>query len=203
MRTKEITIHSSGEGMNEALELAESVGAEAALTERQSRQLRLLTEELLGMLRAITGDAVAQFWIEREDRLCRLHLAADPRMDKEMRRQLLSAASSGENAAAKGFMGRLREAIAGVMLPERANEPTLFALGAMSMSSPGSYRAGSVSYEWSLRQYREAVGGRKDGDDEASAAWDELEKSIVANIADEVSVGILGDEVEMIVTKAF
>ena len=122
----------------------------------------------------------------------------------EMRRQLLSAASSGENAAAKGFMGRLREAIVDIMLLERANEPTLFSLGAMSMNSPGSYRADSISYEWSLRRYRDAIGGRKDGgDDEASAAWDELEKSIVANLADEVSVSILGDDVEMIVTKAF
>ena len=33
--------------------------------------------------------------------------------------------------------------------------------------------------------------------------WDELEKSIIANIADDVSVGINKDMVEMIITKRF
>ena len=31
--------------------------------------------------------------------------------------------------------------------------------------------------------------------------WDELEKSIIANLADDVTVGINGDNVEMVITK--
>ncbi len=34
-------------------------------------------------------------------------------------------------------------------------------------------------------------------------AWDELEKSIVANIADEVQVGVQKDSVELVIIKQF
>ena len=41
------------------------------------------------------------------------------------------------------------------------------------------------------------------GDREATEAWDELERSIIANIADDVKVKILGNKVEIIVFKNF
>ncbi len=45
-------------------------------------------------------------------------------------------------------------------------------------------------------------GSGKDGRT-AEERWDELEKSVIANLADDVSVGIVGTTVEMTVTKAF
>ena len=51
-----------------------------------------------------------------------------------------------------------------------------------------------MTYTWSFNQYKENIGK----DDEH---WDELEKSIVANLADDVQVGIMNDSVEMIIYK--
>ena len=51
--------------------------------------------------------------------------------------------------------------------------------------------------------YKEDIKNHADESAEASAAWDELEKSIVANIADDIKVKIIGKKVEMIVSKAF
>ena len=51
---------------------------------------------------------------------------------------------------------------------------------------------------WSLRKFEDE--SKKDTENET---WDELEKSIVANIADDVSVKIVGTSVEIIVSKAF
>ena len=48
-----------------------------------------------------------------------------------------------------------------------------------------------------------AYGRKKAEDAKAREEWDELEKSIVANIADEVSIAIRGSEVEMTVYKNF
>ena len=33
--------------------------------------------------------------------------------------------------------------------------------------------------------------------------WDELEKSVVARLADEVKIGIAGHDVEMVISKKF
>ena len=38
---------------------------------------------------------------------------------------------------------------------------------------------------------------------DADEAWDELEKSIVANLADEVTVNIVGNAVKIVITKTF
>ena len=50
---------------------------------------------------------------------------------------------------------------------------------------------------WTLANYRQNVSKEKDEE------WDELEKSIIANIADDVQVGLQGSKVEITVKKTF
>ncbi len=73
-----------------------------------------------------------------------------------------------------------------------------FSLGLMSMASPNAQNAALKNYQWSMEKYKSELKKKNDED-----SWDELEKSIVANIADDVSVNIVGSDVEIIVTKAF
>ena len=55
-------------------------------------------------------------------------------------------------------------------------------------------------YSWSMQKYKSEIDAVRS---EESEAWDELEKSIIANIADEVSVGVTKNSVELIVQKKF
>ena len=52
------------------------------------------------------------------------------------------------------------------------------------------------SSAWSLNSYKEQASGQ-------SEEWDELEKSIIANLADDVIVGVTGKKVEIVVVKNF
>ena len=61
--------------------------------------------------------------------------------------------------------------------------------------------AAANAYQWSLAKYRAGIDAAKDSDKNAEEAWDELEKSIVANIADDVRVGVKGDAVELVIEK--
>ena len=54
------------------------------------------------------------------------------------------------------------------------------------------------SYFWSLENYRSSV--KKE---EASEAWDELEKSVIASVADDVIVGIKGKRASIVIVKNF
>ena len=56
---------------------------------------------------------------------------------------------------------------------------------------------------WSMQKYKATVEQEKSEDAAAQEEWDELEKSIVANIADEITIAIRGSEVEMTVYKKF
>ena len=52
-----------------------------------------------------------------------------------------------------------------------------------------------------MRRYENALATRIGKDDAAREAWDELEKSVVKNVADDVRVSICGGSVEMTILK--
>ena len=54
-------------------------------------------------------------------------------------------------------------------------------------------------YAWSLKQYKSNVAKLMKEDDSVKGEWDELEKSIVANIASDVQVGVTEDHVKMVI----
>ena len=58
-------------------------------------------------------------------------------------------------------------------------------------------------YTWSMRKYKSGIERNRDNSLEADEAWDQLEKSIIANIADEVRISMDGPSVEIIVFKKF
>ncbi len=70
---------------------------------------------------------------------------------------------------------------------------------------PGMYEHSStptLDWEWSMTQYEKALAYGVDRKDEkAIKAWDELEKSVVAHVADDVKVSIRNQQVEMTIIK--
>ena len=204
MNTAEIRITSRGDGMEEALAATEQLGLESGLGHKENLRLRLLAEELIGMMRGIAGSVEASYRVWQENKMFTLRLSSDVSMNMELRRQLLAASSSGKNAAAKSLMGRIRDMVTAFILPEKGESalPSGLSLGLMSMGSPSVYRSGG-SYAWTLKRYMSEVQNSREQNEAAAEAWDELEKSIVANLADDVSVKIEGSKVEIAITKAF
>ena len=70
---------------------------------------------------------------------------------------------------------------------------------------PGMYEtaaAPKMDWEWSMVQYEEALAStRQENRETVQEARDELEKSVVAHVADDVKVSIKGRVVEMIIYK--
>lgn len=204
MKTEKMVISSREIGMQEALAATEKLGTECGLERKQMLHLRLLAEELFGMLRGIAGDLEADYWVEYEGKSFQLHMKSNIIMTDEMHDQLLSVSSSGENAAAKGFMGKLRVLIAEALFTRTPYDSQMAAgmsIGMMSMDGPSMQE--TFDFYWSMDRYMREVKDQMSDSADAAEAWDELEKSIVANIADEVNVCILGSNVEIIVAKSF
>ena len=218
MQTEKIRIQNSGEGMDEALDAAERFaaslrdrdagqggGPEEGCPKRDPLRLRLLTEETLGMVRSIVGRFSAAFWLEAEGGECRLHLEATADMDLRKRRELISASSEGRNMAAKGIMGKIRELIeAGLYsMDESLRLQEEYGVGILNYGTLGMMEEdmSQAMYSWSMQKYRDSVAAARGDSAAANEAWDELEKSIVANVADEVRVGIREDAVELVIIK--
>ena len=55
---------------------------------------------------------------------------------------------------------------------------------------------------WSLSSYRHNLRRQQEENQGADLALDELEKSIVAHLADEVTIGIHGHRIRLVISKA-
>ena len=197
MKSDVIIISNDGQGMDEALTQAEKVAEYKGVSPKCALHLRLLTEEMLGMMRSITGERTGKFWIEDQDDEYQLHLRVNTRLTSERREQLLSASTSGKNESAKGLMGRLRDFFDWGSDGDLAyfSSPLLMPEMMEHSSSP------ALDLEWSMMRYENSLAERIQTDAAAMAAWDELEKSVVKHVADDVKVSIRSGVVEMIIVK--
>ena len=59
----------------------------------------------------------------------------------------------------------------------------------------------TLNMEWSMSIYQNQLQPYLVKDARARELWDELEKSVVSNVADDVKVSIRGDHAEMIIIK--
>ena len=198
MVTDKITITSGGDNMEAALSQANKMAVYKELSPKNTLYLRLLAEELMGLMKSITKETTGLFWIEDSEDVYRLHLQVDALVDAEMRKQLLETSSSGKNEASRTLMGRLRE-----FFFRDANEVIAAKNG--SVLSKGS-TTGAVmpqtDWEWSLALYQQTLASQVEQQEEgAMEAWDELEKSVVRHVADDVKVSIKGWKTEMVLIK--
>ncbi len=207
METDKIFVSNSGAGMEKALNETERFSEYEKLSHKAGIHVRLLAEEMLGMVRAVAEPTQSVFWIDGNSREVRLHLTSRAEINLDKREELMSVSTSGKNISAVGIMGKIREMVEiGLQnydetgkIEAKSGIPMLD-YGAMGGEDPVMLQS---MYTWSLQKYRDSVEEAKEENEEAAEAWDELEKSVIANIADDVQVGIMKDTVEMIVYKSF
>ena len=180
----------------------------AGLDKHDALRLNLLVEETLGMVKAMVEDFYGRLWFSGDGDACEIHLEATADMNSNRKQELLCVSSTGRNAAAKGFMGMLGDVISGALHNLGHAVDTAYGESAVSgnivtpdgMGTPNMYDLNPV---WTLEQYRENVEKGKLSADALEQAKEDLEKSIVANLADDVVVGVKGDHIEMVISKRF
>lgn len=207
MTTDRIMVYSNGTGTEKAMEEAGRFAKYNDLGDEESLYLTLLAEEMLGMVKGITGNFEGDFWLEKEGDEYRLKLRADTYMDKEKKKKLIALSPSGKNESTVGIMEMIKNVLIGGLekyedvenLQNEYDDGTVM-YGSLGMRGVDDLAA--TGFEWSLLQYRSMVEKEKEKE-RSLGAWDELEKSIVANIADDVKVGVRGDTVELTIIKHF
>ncbi len=195
MRSDIIHVTSEGAGVEEALSQAERVAAYKGLPGKNAMQLRLLAEEMMGLMQAMAGKHDADFWIDDDKNTYKLHLSMPVIMNADMRQRLLALSSSGKNAAAKGVMGKIRSLMERMTEPASSDMTVDYAAGLYLPAGASSSQMGSL---WSFNRYKASLGEKAETEE-----WDELEKSVVGKLADEVEIAIADNTAELIIYKAF
>lgn len=176
MKSDVIVIDNQGRGFSSAVAESRKVADYQGLNNQQSLHLQLITEEMLSMVRSVTGEVKASFWIENTGRRFRLNMTTEAVLDKEKRAELISASFSRKNAAANSFLGKLRDAFEQAMASETDHE-----------------------YYELPKDLATDLAGR----DIEQQDYDRYEVSVLRKLADDVRIGIVGKVVSMTVVKDF
>ena len=210
MQTDKIMVSANGAGWEEALSEAAKFSNYVGLDKKASMRVRLMTEEALSLIEAIAGDFTAEYRIESDKKcIVRLYLKVKTDMDFAKRKELIATASDKKNSAARGIMGKIRQVIencmysvdeVGALSAEYGGLPLMYGNMGMYETDPAA-AINSMNYMWSLENYKDSVEGSVNENEAAKEAWDELERSIIASIADDVKVGVSGNTVELVIEK--
>ena len=168
------------------------------LSHKQTLQLRLLCEEIDGMLPNIIDDFEGELWIDFEDGVCKVNVSIQmPQLSIEKKEEMISIAKNRKNAEVIGIVGKIRNAIEDFFLDKERME--ILALPTRTFGLATGYSEGvDYAYLWGLEEYRSLV--KREAQAEA---WDELEKSVIASAADDVIVGVKGKCAEIVIIKKF
>ena len=168
-----ISIDNHENGFRAVEEETRKIAKYTGLNAKSRIHLQLFAEEMLSMVHAITGEMQGTFWVEKVNQRYDLHLATQVMLDKQKRELLIRSTSSRKNEAAQGFLGRLRESFEKAMLSDREQEY-------FNLSEERNGRMGTAKPE-----------------------WDRYEQSVLLRLADNVKIGIRGEQVSLTVTKTF
>ena len=198
MKSNVCKIENGTKDLEAILRESEKVAVYNELSHKQALQLRLICEEIDGMLPAIIDDFNGDLWIEFENGVCRVNVSVKfGEFTAGKKKDLIAVAKNKKNAAAVGITGKIRSAVESFFLDEEPIQAYTASSSAFHLAT--GYSEGiDYSYLWSLEQYRSSVNPEKQKDD-----WDELEKSVIASVADDVIVGVKGKQAEITVIKKF
>ena len=191
MKSNVIKISRNADNLNQILCEAQRTAAYAELSEKQKIRTRLIAEEFIGMMKELSQDFEGEFWIEHENLafsfISQIHI--NEVMDMQTKRRFIEMSSDKKNAAAKGIIGKIRDVVENLLYPENA-------VYSASFISYQLETAVLLDDEWTLNRY-------KDAERNNAEPWDELEKSIIANLADDVIVSVKGNNVQIAIIKNF
>ena len=204
MRSNLCKIDNGIKDLDAILKESEKVAVYNGLTHKQTLQLRLICEEIDGMLPNIIDEFSGDFWIEFEDGVCKVNVSLYfDEFSAEKKEGLVALAKNKKNAAVVGIVGKIRSALEDVFLDQASFGGNELMLESRYFSmdyynNVDHFSGMDCACLWSLEQYRNKVKKEEKAED-----WDELEKSVIASVADDIVVGVKGKRANIIVVKRF
>ncbi len=127
-KSKRVDIDNRGYHFADALEESEKISQLAGISRKNAVRLRLITEEMLGMVRGMTGQCKASFRILCDKYRFELFLTTRARMD-EKKRSMLKTSGTGDPAS---FQNKLHTALEKALNSDSDFETDV-------LSEPGSF----------------------------------------------------------------
>ncbi len=195
MQSNTFRIRKDKDSMYEILNEVEKCAEYTGMEKKEYLQLRLLAEELVSMLPGLLEYYEGEFWISNRGKRYALNVSVQvPFSTQEVRDHLMDLSKSGKNALAVGITGKIRCAVEAMIADVLSidHEMAQYGYDFYGTLPVSSY----YTQAWSLNNYTEYLQQHEEKSDE-------LEKSIIAKLSDDVIVGLKGKHVEIVIKKSF
>ena len=197
MTTAKLWISDAVRRNNDANEIMKEFAEKNGITGKDWYHLGLLTEEALGMANQILNVYNGELWVESTASGYEIILEAAVH-EKDGGKAVLTASP-------EGFMAKIAEMLNCSYIFESIAEMPENLAGMlpdyMSYGIREEKETQAWAGRWSLSAYRDNLRKRLEENPKAEPALDELEKSIVAHLADEVTIGIHGHRIRLAISK--
>lgn len=207
MKTEKINLTNDVEVLKSAYAKLDDSLEALELDKKDTLHVKLLMEEAIGLVKQLTADFEAVVWAEEYEDICSVKLVGTTKMNADKKYDMLSLSKKGKNAMATGFMGKIKDIIETGLLNYDSVMKLQHEFNGVAVNFGGLGVCGDVGmttnigastgFMWSMGDYKDALNEGIEENDGMKAAWDELEKSIVANIANDVVVGVQKDKFEI------
>lgn len=132
-RTDTVSLTFGGTNFDEAMAIVHNFATRQRFSERNKKQLELMSEEVIGIMGDIVDDVKSKFWIDGSGQKYKIHLRFSAAVGSAEYKRLLSLSSSGKNEAVNTLAEKLWEKmVAGIKIAD----------------APGTKTS---DYEWSIR----------------------------------------------------
>ena len=194
IRTDKLWVNGEVLRIDEVVEMLKVFAAKMGIRGRDYQHMGLLTEETLGMAGQLLKDFEGEIWLEGTPAGYDILLEADALPD---------SGTAAPAANPEGFMAKIAEMLNCSYMFENAQEMPEDLAGMLPDYMSYGVKEGKQSPvwagSWSLSAYRYNLERRRSEKD-SEIALDELEKSIVAQLAEEVTIGIHGRRIRMVIS---
>ena len=182
---------------SDANEIMREFAEKNGITGKDWYHLGLLTEETLGMANQILHVYNGELWVEST--------ASGYAIILEAAVQENDSGKAVPAASPEGFMAKIAEMMNCSYVFENTMEMPEDLAGMlpdyMSYGIREKKEAQAWAGRWSLTAYKDNLRKRREENPKAEPALNELEKSIVAHLADEVTIGIHGRRIRLVISK--
>ena len=193
MKTDKLWINGNIRRNSEVNDILADFAGKAGIAGKDFVHMNLLAEETLGMANQLLKDFDGEIWLETTAEGYEIILEADVRENRE--------GTVPAQDEPTGFMAKIAELLNCSFMFENAAEMPENLAGMlpdyMSYGLRDSAESPAWAGTWSLSAYR----SRLQHQPGSGISLDELEKSIVGSLADEVTVGIRGRRIRMVISK--
>ena len=197
MQTEKLWISGMVRRIGDMNEILQEFADKTGISGRDFQHLCLLTEETLGMAGQMLEDFDGEIWLEKTASGYEIILEADVCGNRET--------APAQDASPEGFMAKIAGMLNCSYVFENVAEMPEDLAGMlpdyMSYGIRNRETGPAWAGRWSLSAYRTNLQESLKCNPGAGPVLEELEKSIVAQLADEVTIGIHGRRIRLVISK--